>query len=126
MNIPAANRLSRQFEPHPQSAGEARTLLRNALAAWGAPLLYDSGSLILTEMISNALRHEKSITVEFSYRPGHLHLEVTDSSTDLPERQSPGDDEENGRGLLLISALTTEWGFRPAPGGKTVYAMLEG
>jgi len=88
-------------------------------------MLYDSGSLILTELISNALRYDKPITVELSYGPGGLCLEVTDTSTDLPERQSPEDDEENGRGLLLISALATDWGFRPAPGGKTVYAVLE-
>jgi hypothetical protein len=51
---------------------------------------------------------------------------VYDTSNEPPVRSSPGDDAENGRGLMLIDALSIEWCyFFPPGGGKVVSCLLD-
>jgi hypothetical protein len=49
---------------------------------------------------------------------------VTDSSPVPPVRHDPADESEHGRGLNIVEALSTEWGWRPGDPGKVVYAIL--
>jgi hypothetical protein len=55
-----------------------------------------------------------------SMTPRRLRLEVTDASAGTPVVRSPPPDAENGRGLWLVSELSTRWGVDPAPVGKRV------
>ncbi len=50
--------------------------------------------------------------------------EITDDSTHLPQRRLPGPEDESGRGLMLVQALASSWGTRPAETGKTVWFTL--
>jgi hypothetical protein len=54
-----------------------------------------------------------------------LLIEVSDSSPEPPVLADAGHDAENGRGLMLVDALSREWGYFPAPdGGKVVYCLV--
>jgi len=55
-----------------------------------------------------------------------LVILVWDAGPQPPVRLDAGDDAENGRGLLLVDAVSTDWGwqFPPDMGGKTVWALL--
>ena len=67
-------------------------------------------------LISLSLRH---------FREGLL-IEVYDTDNDPPIRSDADDYAENGRGLMLVDALSKEWSyFFPPGGGKVVYCFLE-
>jgi signal transduction histidine kinase len=121
------SRFSKAYRPLPRSAKEARNDLRTVLTGWDMADLYDDASVILVELITNAIRSNDAIDVEVypSDDSSSLHVEVHDTCREIPEQQYPGADEESGRGLLLIAALAKEWGWTPTPGGKVVHAVLE-
>jgi anti-sigma regulatory factor (Ser/Thr protein kinase) len=92
-------------------------LVTNAIRFAGAPArtLRYSGRADAS-LISLSLRH---------FREGLL-IEVYDTDSNPPIRSSPEDDAENGRGLMLVDALSKEWSyFFPPGGGKVVYCVLE-
>src|SRR5689334_8835108 len=97
-------RFTSAYHPLPSAAGQARTLLRQALKEWDREELYDSASVVLTEMISNAIRSDDVIEVDAFLDDDQrfVHIEVFDTCQDIPEQRTPDDEEENGRGLLLI------------------------
>jgi hypothetical protein len=67
-------------------------------------------------LISLSLRHFREM----------LLIEVYDTDSSPAVRSDPGDDAENGRGLMLADALSKEWSFFfPPGGGKVVYCVLE-
>jgi hypothetical protein len=122
----APRRFTSAYHPLPSAAGPARTLLRRALKEWGLDGRYDSASLILTEMISNAIRSDDVIEVGVSLDDRRfVHLEVFDTSLEVPARQALDQEAEGGRGLLLIEVLAADWGWRHTPEGKIVYALVE-
>jgi anti-sigma regulatory factor (Ser/Thr protein kinase) len=120
-------RFTSAYHPLPSAAGQARNLLRQALKVWNLDGLYDSASVVLTEMISNAIRSDDVIEVDVFLDDDQrfVHLEVFDTCQDVPEQQTPDDEAEVGLGLLLIEILATKWGWRLTPEGKVVYALLE-
>jgi anti-sigma regulatory factor (Ser/Thr protein kinase) len=104
----------------------------------------ETAQLIVSELVTNATRAsggDLSLPARessYSQRAGlgiirlslrqfreGLLIEVTDSSPERPMIVHADRDEEHGRGLMLVDALSHEWGFFPAPnGGKVVYAYL--
>ena len=60
-----------------------------------------------------------------SVRPGRLRIAVGDQESRAPSVTSAASDDENGRGLALVEALTLRWGVVPrGPAGKVVWAVL--
>jgi anti-sigma regulatory factor (Ser/Thr protein kinase) len=120
-------RFTSAYHPLPSAAGPARTLLKQALKEWNLDELYDSASVVLTEMISNAIRSDDVIEVEIFLDDDQrfVHLEVFDTSREVPEQQTPDEEAEGGRGLVLIEILAAKWGWILTPEGKIVYALLE-
>jgi serine/threonine-protein kinase RsbW len=121
------SRFSKAYRPLAHSAKDARDDLRMALTSWDMTDLYDDASVVLAELITNAIRSNDAIDVEIypSGDSGRLHVEVHDTCRESPVQQSPGDDEESGRGLMLIAALAKEWGWTPTGDGKIVHAVIE-
>ncbi|MFJ6541082.1 ATP-binding protein [Streptomyces sp. NPDC091385] len=111
----------------PESAATARRLVRLALAAWDLDDLTDDGALIVSELVANAVRHarRKSIRVVVErVAPRTVRVAVADFSRALPEPCTPTDEEEDGRGLFLVTALAANWGTAERCWGKVVWAEL--
>ncbi|MFH8386897.1 ATP-binding protein [Kitasatospora sp. NPDC018058] len=116
---------------HRKSAGAARILLREFLAGVdGSQPFLESGELVLSELVSNAVQHARVpgrlIFVRFEMEPGLLRIEVHDASQRIPTMRTTGDEDESGRGLRLVDQLAKEWGVRPREGGvgKSVWALV--
>ncbi len=107
------------------SIGDARRFLRRSLAAWGV-VDYDlGGPQVLTELATNAALHARSAyTVHLVMEAASLLVEVTDSSSALPQHRNYGPDATTGRGIALVEALSTAWGVESSPTGKTVWCRV--
>ncbi|MEV8567378.1 ATP-binding protein [Streptomyces sp. NPDC051322] len=111
---------------------DARRRTRDRLRLWGlAEDTCDLTVLIVSELVTNAVRHTASTAVLCQVRSstdGLVHVEVQDEGTcgPKPRKLVPGPDAESGRGLLLVDALTEDWGIRTADpaAGRTVWATL--
>jgi anti-sigma regulatory factor (Ser/Thr protein kinase) len=94
--------------------------------------------LLVSELVTNAFQaacrtvsgprgscHQPAVRLSLRCFPGELLIEVIDRSPDLPVLPSTSSESEHGRGLLLIEALSREWGWFPVPGGgKCVYCRV--
>lgn len=96
-----------------------------------APEVVDDAALVLSELLSNALKHAHalpsgSVRAAWAVRPDHLlGIEVTDGGgPTLPRRSSPSLTARGGRGLSIIDALSAEWGVRGGGDEVTVWALL--
>lgn len=80
--------------------------------------------LVASELVTNAVVHagEATISVGLYHDDGRLLLVVHDSSGNAPHRRSPTDDDEAGRGLLLVTALADKCGWERTGVGKKVWA----
>ncbi|MFD5571251.1 SpoIIE family protein phosphatase [Streptomyces cadmiisoli] len=104
------------------AAGRARNLADRQLTDWGLDDLGDSTKLIVSELVTNAVRHSSGpVTVRLK-RHRVLTCEVFDTDTCAPRPRRAGSSDENGRGLLLVGQLSRRWGSRSVSGGKVVWA----
>lgn len=110
----------------PAAAGEARRRVTAAIRAWKVPVDLDSAVLLASELVTNALRHSGGGTVflDISCSFGWLRVDVHDTSGSMPIQAVPADDEETGRGLMLVETLSAGWGFYRTDVGKAVYFTL--
>jgi anti-sigma regulatory factor (Ser/Thr protein kinase) len=123
-------RLSRNRSSVPR----ARALVHAVLGTWGMTEgTVDAAELILSELVTNALRvpvpSDRQVGVRIARSPldGLLRLEVSDAGPGRPEVRTPDADETGGRGLLLVEALSHRWGVEQRANGigKTVWAELK-
>ena len=115
-----------RLDPEARSAEAARRLVRDALAPC-PPQLVDSASLVVSELVTNAVLHARTeITVVLELLDdGSVRLEVSDQSSELPQRRRYSEESGTGRGLVLVDALSSGWGVESrAEDGKTVWAEL--
>ncbi|MBK1785601.1 ATP-binding protein [Prauserella cavernicola] len=81
--------------------------------------------LIVTELVTNAVLHGDAPASLRLLRAGELlRIEVGDSNRTPPVLRDPAPDQQNGRGMLLISAMADDWGVSETPDGKIVWAEL--
>ncbi|MFE1308044.1 ATP-binding protein [Streptomyces sp. NPDC058755] len=130
----SANELTFRLPRSRRSVSRARALLHAVLGEWGAAQdVVDSAELVLSELVTNALRvpvprgRQMGVRITRSVGEGLLRLAVSDAGGGRPELREPGADETGGRGLLLVDALAHRWGCeeRAAGMGKTVFAELK-
>lgn len=97
-----------------------------ALVSWGASTIADDMAVVASELVSNALEHAGGeAAVRLRMTDEQALLEVEDGSARRPKPRRVGAEAVEGRGLLLVTALATEWGWSPREqGGKTVWAAL--
>lgn len=114
-----------------RAVGQARRRVRAALAAWGvSEETAQTVELVVSELTTNAVRHTESTTVGCRlWEAGdRLGVEVTDEhgGTRAPRQRAAGAEDECGRGLALVGALSLRWGVDTAwfGVGQRVWAEL--
>ena len=123
----AGSTVSWQVPQELAAVTEVRHAAGHVLDGWGieAQLRGDT-LLLLSELATNALLHGRQpVEVRLSRGRRHITLEVHDGAPTLPRRARPSEDDEHGRGLLLVSLMAQRWGTRPTPQGKAVWCVLE-
>ncbi|MDT0609124.1 SpoIIE family protein phosphatase [Streptomyces lancefieldiae] len=101
----------------------ARELTRAQLAAWGMSELDFNTGLVVSELVTNAVRYGGRGPVGLRLlRDDSLICEVSDRSNTSPRIRRAATTEEGGRGLFLVAQFTKSWGARYMPQGKTVWA----
>ncbi|MFD9603525.1 SpoIIE family protein phosphatase [Streptomyces sp. NPDC056708] len=108
----------------PRSVGRARELARGRLLAWGLEELVDTTELLVSELVTNALRYGEGEIRLRLLRDRTLVCEVWDAGLVQPRRRRARDTDEGGRGLQLVGLLSVAWGSRRTPRGKTVWFEL--
>lgn len=116
----------------PTAPGCGRAWTRQILWEWGLSTLQESTELLVSELVTNAVQAARAATGATPVRLWLLSdavrvvILVWDASPDPPVRMSSGDDAENGRGLLLVEAISDQWGSYPVrdEGGKVVWALV--
>jgi anti-sigma regulatory factor (Ser/Thr protein kinase) len=111
-----------------ESAHDARDLASSALGFWGLGEIEESAWLVVTELVSNAVTHARRDNVRVTVtRKGLLvvRFTVTDFSKALPRLREADGDDEQGRGLAIVDAVTGgQWGADLLNWGKSVWADL--
>lgn len=109
------------LDPRPQTARQARRLARRALARWGLDELTDAVELLVSEVITNAVRYaERPISLRL-LRTDVLRCEVGDDVPQLPRLRQARPSDEGGRGLYLVNRLARRWGATRLSTGKVVW-----
>jgi anti-sigma regulatory factor (Ser/Thr protein kinase) len=134
---PRTSAASRLLESDATASARARAIIRDALAQWGLARLSDEAEQIISEIISNAVAASSDATPEGDM-PGPIVLHVTadnglltmrawdpDPTPPPCDQELPDAYDEHGRGLIIVRAISYQWGWTPAPnGGKYVFATL--
>jgi anti-sigma regulatory factor (Ser/Thr protein kinase) len=113
------------------SARQARSAIRQALAAWHMEHLSGDAELLASELVANAAEHGDGTPITLALRrhaqpggrPG-ITCEVTDTSPAMPRPAEPGPSGERGRGLAIVAALAQSSGVRSSQAGKTTWFTL--
>ncbi|MFI9783425.1 SpoIIE family protein phosphatase [Kitasatospora sp. NPDC051984] len=101
--------------------GRARSLVRNQLAAWQLTALTETVELLVSELVTNAVRVARSEVQLQLIRVDKLLVEVSDDNHNLPSLEPADSLSEHGRGLNLVSKLSEKWGTARKAVGKVVY-----
>ena len=107
----------------------ARKHARQVVMEWGLPALADTIELIVSELVTNAIRAAETLmtpVVRLWLVSDHncVVIHVWDGSDEMPARLNADPDSERGRGLLLVETLSRDWGCYRKPSGKVVWVML--
>ncbi|EFL39329.1 membrane protein [Streptomyces griseoflavus Tu4000] len=108
----------------PRSVGRAREYARAQLLDWDLEPLVDTTELLVSELVTNALRYGEGEIRLRLLLDRTLVCEVWDSGLVQPRRRRARDTDEGGRGLQLVGLLSAAWGSRRTPRGKTVWFEL--
>ncbi|ARF58139.1 SpoIIE family protein phosphatase [Streptomyces gilvosporeus] len=106
----------------PAAVADARADLTRQLSRWGLEEAAFTTELVVSELITNAIRYATGpIRVRLLY-DRTLICEVSDTSSTSPHLRYAATEDEGGRGLFLVSQLVQHWGTRYTPEGKIIWA----
>ncbi|WEH13076.1 SpoIIE family protein phosphatase [Streptomyces sp. VNUA24] len=120
--VPADSTVDWEFRPDPSVVAEARKLTMRQLNVWGLDDLAFTTELVVSELVTNAIRYANASVGLRLIRHDVLICEVTDASSTQPRLRHARTTDEGGRGLFLVAQLTTRWGCRYGLDGKTIWA----
>jgi hypothetical protein len=109
----------------PAAAAEARSHVRAVIRAWQVPVDLETAVLLASDLVTNAIRYGSgaTVTLAISCSRRQLRIDAYDASRSRPAAMD-GPAGEIGPGLVLIAALSTEWGSYRTPAGQAVYFTL--
>ncbi|MEV2196424.1 SpoIIE family protein phosphatase [Streptomyces phaeochromogenes] len=106
----------------PEIVADARLQASRQLHAWGLEEVGFITELVVSELVTNAIRYGAAPIQLRLIRDRTLICEVSDGNSAAPHLRRARTFDEGGRGLLLVSQLTQGWGTRQTTGGKTIWA----
>ncbi|MEU5348171.1 MULTISPECIES: SpoIIE family protein phosphatase [unclassified Streptomyces] len=112
------------LDPEDAAPGRARRLARKALSRWGLEELTDSLELLVSEVVTNAVRYTSRPVTLRLLRTDVLRCEVGDDVPQLPRLRQARATDEGGRGLYLVNKLARRWGATRLSTGKVVWFEL--
>jgi Histidine kinase-like ATPase domain len=113
------------IHPGPQHVAGGRRFVRDTLHAWNQAELAPTACLLVSELLTNAMRHtSEPIGLRLHHTEHEIIAEISDDHPQLPRRTLPAPADEDGRGLTLVEALADRWGSLPANGSKIVWFAL--
>jgi serine phosphatase RsbU (regulator of sigma subunit)/anti-sigma regulatory factor (Ser/Thr protein kinase) len=104
------------------SVKQARELVAEPLRRWKLHDLIPTTELIVSELVTNAVKYSRAEVTVRLVNEKALVLEVMDTSPALPRLRQAKADDENGRGLQVVRQLSKRWGARRTPAGKVVWS----
>ncbi|MEU2628593.1 SpoIIE family protein phosphatase [Kitasatospora sp. NPDC007106] len=107
--------------PDPAVVSHARKLAAEQLAVWGLDEYAFVTELVVSELVTNAIRYGRPPIELRLIHDTSLICEVSDTSSTAPHLRRARTFDEGGRGLLLVAQLTQGWGTRHTPFGKTIW-----
>ncbi len=105
----------------PAEVGRARALAGRQLSTWGLEELQFTTELIVSELVTNAIRHGTGPITLRLIRQDALICEVFDAGSTAPHLRHARTTDEGGRGLFIIAQLAGRWGTRYTPTGKVIW-----
>ncbi|MGW4444404.1 SpoIIE family protein phosphatase [Streptomyces sp. NPDC004682] len=120
--IPEDSVASWEFGADESVVSDARQAAKRQLTEWGLDDLVFTTELIVSELVTNAVRYAGAPVGLRLIRDDVLVCEVTDPSNTQPRLRRAGLSDEGGRGLFLVAQLSTRWGSRYGRNGKTIWS----
>ncbi|MFD5792698.1 SpoIIE family protein phosphatase [Streptomyces diastatochromogenes] len=108
----------------PAAVSGMRGAVSAKLEEWGLAELGFGMELVLSELITNAIRYGSDPIHVRLIRDRTLVCEVSDGSSTSPHLRYAATTDEGGRGLFLVSQMTERWGTRYTPQGKVIWAEV--
>lgn len=105
----------------PAFVSTARELVARQLGEWGLDELAFTTELIVSELVTNAIRYGSGPVRLRLLRQNELICEVSDASSTSPRLRHARNTDEGGRGLFLVARLARRWGTRYTTDGKTIW-----
>lgn len=126
----------------PTAVACARLHARNVMYEWNLPSVADGVELMVSELVTNAVRASTGpdgrpkydaetglsrVGLRLSSDREHILIEVWDQDPRMPIAKAAGPGDESGRGLMLVEALCERWGCDTSPSrnGKVVWAKVQ-
>ncbi|MEE1939239.1 SpoIIE family protein phosphatase [Streptomyces sp. TRM 70361] len=122
--LPEGSTTSWTFPAETYAVRRARDAVRRALRGWGLDALVDDTALLVSELVTNSLRHAHGPIGVRMVRGSSLLVEVSDPLPVPPRERTATADDEGGRGIQLVARAARRWGTRYGPIGKTVWFEL--
>ncbi|MER5942330.1 SpoIIE family protein phosphatase [Streptomyces sp. NPDC001928] len=108
--------------PDPEHVATSRQAATDQLTEWGLDEAAFVTELVVSELVTNAIRYGAPPIQLRLIRDRTLICEVSDGSSTSPHLRRAHAYDEGGRGLLLVAQLTQRWGSRQTDSGKTIWA----
>ncbi len=107
------------------SVPAGRSFVVDNLTTWDCASAADDARLLVSEILTNAVQHaEGPLVLHLRRTTTELAIEISDLSPHLPQPRLAAQDDESGRGLILVDAVADSWGVRPDERGKTTWFTL--
>jgi anti-sigma regulatory factor (Ser/Thr protein kinase) len=118
--------VTRDFDLDIMAPAAVRHFVREQLAEWSMDSLIDVAELLVSEVVTNSIRHALAGGwVSVSRTAQRVRVEVTDTGGGTPTPRQAEPHEPTGRGLAIVAALAESWGVAEPEGrGKTVWFEL--
>lgn len=110
-----------ELPAEPVAAGRVRDLATRQLHHWGLEELSFTTELVVSELVTNAVRYAEGPIRVRLIRDRTLLCEVADTGHTSPHLRHSGEDDEGGRGLFIVAQLVQRWGTRYSHSGKTIW-----